>query len=275
MNRLILAAICTVMAAAVAAAQHTMPLWDSIPYDNGHDNNPEITVYHPADSTANGQAIVICPGGGYVLLATNHEGHMIARMLADHGVTAAVLKYRLPHGNRHIPAADACQAIRLMRTNAAGWHIDPHRIGIMGSSAGGHLASTVCTHITDTLSRPDFAILFYPVISSDSTITHSGSIKNLLGTDSGTPHMRRLYSNELHVSADTPPTLLLLSDDDTTVPPANSIRYYQALKDHGIPASMHIFPSGGHGWGFRPTFRYHPQVSALILDWLSLFPANH
>lgn len=268
MKRLIITATLAI-AAMTATARQPQPLWDTPPMDNGHDNEALITVYHPDAGSNNGRAAVICPGGAYGMLAIDHEGKMIAEWLADNGITAVVLKYRLPHGNHEIPAADAREAIRHVRRNADAWGVDSHKVGIIGSSAGGHLASTVSTHLTDSLSRPDFTVLFYPVISADPAITHAGSINNLLGDLSDDEPMLRLYSNELHVTADTPPTMLLLSDDDTVVPPANSLRYYQALKDNGVAASMYIFPIGGHGWGFHPTFTFHPQVKTLILDWFN------
>lgn len=271
LTKIFIAAFICVMGMSTASAQDKMNVWPQGPAtDNGHDNVAELTVYHPSASANTGKAIVICPGGGYTHLAMDHEGAMMAQWFADHGVTAAVLKYRLPHGNRVIPADDAREAMRIMRRNAAAWGVDPAQVGIAGSSAGGHLASTVCTHFQDSLSHPSFAVLFYPVISSDPAIWHSGSFKNLLGNQFADADMLQLYSNDRQVSETTPPTLLVLSDDDRTVPSLNSIHYYTALKKNGIKSTMHIYPTGGHGWGFRDKFKHVPEVKASILDWLEL-----
>lgn len=253
-----------------AFAQSPVNLWpNGTPNTNGNDNEATITVYHPADSINTGMAVVVCPGGGYTHLAMEHEGKLVAQWLADNGITGVVLKYRLPHGNYTIPANDAREAIRTVRRNAENWGINPSKVGIAGSSAGGHLASTVSTHITDAESRPDFSVLFYPVITSEKGITHQGSINNLLGELATDATLLAEYANEQHVDANTPPAILLLSDDDRAVLPENSVRYYRALKANKIPASMHIFPVGGHGWGFRPTFKYHDQVKDLLIEWLN------
>ncbi|MCI8998441.1 MAG: alpha/beta hydrolase [Muribaculaceae bacterium] len=250
-------------------AQNPVKLWQNGPAtDNGHDNEATITVFHPADSINTGMAVVVCPGGGYTHLAMDHEGMQVAKWLADNGITGVVLKYRLPHGNYTIPAEDAREALRTVRRNADKWKVNPAKVGIAGSSAGGHLASTVSTHITDAESRPDFSILFYPVVTSESGITHQGSIDNLLGDKSKDAALLAEYANEQHVDANTPPTIILLSDNDRAVLPENSIRYYRALKENKIPASMYIFPEGGHGWGFRPTFKYHEVVKTLLHEWL-------
>jgi len=174
----------------------------------------------------------------------------------------------MPNKHKEVPLDDAQQAIRYVRSHAAELGVNPSSIGIAGSSAGGHLASTASTHFTTSgvSSRPDFAILFYPVITMDIA-THGGSRANLLGDN---PSQSDLYvfSNEKQVNNNTPPTLLLLSDDDTVVLPENSIRYYKALKDNGVKAAMYIFPVGGHGWGMREDFVYHRQVVELMAAWL-------
>lgn len=249
-------------------AQETLNLWpDGAPDDNGNDNTAAVTVYHPRGINT-GNAVVICPGGAYVFLAMDHEGRQIADLLADHGITSIVLKYRFPHGHDLIPAEDARQAIKLMRENAKEWGVDPQKVGIMGSSAGGHLASTVSTHLVDSLARPDFAVLFYPVISMKPEITHAGSASSLLGENVNNPEYVALYSNEEQVTPATPPTLLLLSGDDTTVPAENSLRYYTALIANGVPAEMHVWPVGEHGWGMNDTFRYHDEMVATMLRYL-------
>ena len=227
---------------------------------------PQLTVYLP--EKGNGQAVIICPGGGYAGLASHHEGTLFAQWLNAQGTAAFVLKYRMPNGHKEVPLDDAQQAIRYVRRRAAEWHIRPDRIGVAGFSAGGHLAATVSTHFAapGVSARPDFAILFYPVITMDIA-THGGSRINLLG-DNPSPADLHVFSNEKQVNADTPPTLIFLSDDDKVVLPENSIRYYKALKDNDVPAAMYIFPTGGHGWGLRADFAWHHPVTSLMADWL-------
>ncbi|MDE6860277.1 MAG: alpha/beta hydrolase [Duncaniella sp.] len=252
------------------SAQTPEKLWQNGPAtDNGHDNEATVTVYHPTDSANTGMAVVVCPGGGYTHLSMENEGKHVAEWLAANGITGIVLKYRLPHGNHLIPADDAREAIRYVRRHAAEWGVNPAKVGIAGSSAGGHLASTVSTHIKDSESRPDFSVLFYPVVTSEAGVTHQGSIDNLLGDKKTDATMLAEYANEQHVDANTPPAILLLSDDDRAVPSENSVRYYRALKANKVPATMYIFPVGGHGWGFRPTFKYHEPMKALLLEWLT------
>ena len=222
---------------------------------------------YPADADrATGQAVVICPGGGYAAVCFDHEGIQVARWLNERGITAVVLRYRMPNGHPDIPIEDALAAIRMVREKARLWHVDPHRVGIMGFSAGGHLASTVSTHFENDSQRPDFSILIYPVISMDS-ITHQGSKDNLLGTNAPAELAER-YSNEKQVTDQTPRAFIALSDDDNGVPPANSIGYYSALKKHNVPAELHVYPSGGHGWGWRDSFEYHDELRASLGRWL-------
>lgn len=226
-----------------------------------------ITVY-PADKKKNtGKAILICPGGGYALQAAKHEGTDFAEWFAANGITAVLLKYRLPNKNHGIPLKDAQEAMRIVRKNAGQWGVDPQQIGVTGFSAGGHLASSLLTHC-DSTSRPDFGILFYPVISMKTALTHKGSRTNLLG-EGYDEELVSLYSNEDQVKKDTPPTMLLLSDDDKGVIPENSSLFYLALKKYKIPSAMYIFPTGGHGWGFKNTFRYHEEMKSLVLAWLA------
>ncbi len=221
---------------------------------------PTLTMYKPENP--NGMSVIICPGGGYSILAFDKEGTRVAEEMNKWGVTAFVLKYRLPDDSTNIdkslaPLQDAQQAIRLVRNNAVAWGLKKDKIGIMGFSAGGHLASTAATHFTanadvsnkDTTSvRPDFAILIYPVISFDSTITHKGSRNNLVGINAS-PDQIKLYSNELQVTAKTPPSFLIHAGDDGAVPVENSIRYYQACIKYKVPVEMHLYPKGGHGFG--------------------------
>lgn len=213
-----------------------------------------ITVHRPAKSS--GAAVVICPGGGYGGLVVGAEGHGIARWLGEHGVAGVVLEYRLPAGRHQVPLLDAQRAIRTVRANASKWQIDPARIGIIGFSAGGHLASTAATHFddgdpkaTDPVERvgcrPDFAILVYPVVTMDAT-THAGSRRNLLGADPS-PELIERYSNQRQVTAKTPPTFLAHALDDKAVVPANSRMFYDALQSHKVPSKYLELPTGGHG----------------------------
>ena len=220
----------------------------------------------PADPTqATGQAVVICPGGGYGMLAMDHEGYEMAKWFAANGITGAVLKYRMPNHHPEVPLEDAVQALRIMaglEAGATGYTAD--KVGIVGFSAGGHLAAMASTIGS---FKPAFSVLFYPVITAVQGKRHQGSFINLL-SEQRTPEQDAAYSLESRVTADTPPAILLLSDDDKTVPPVNSTLYYNALKAHGIEASMHIYPSGGHGWGIRDSFRYKAQWQDAVLDWL-------
>ncbi|MDE6175651.1 MAG: alpha/beta hydrolase [Duncaniella sp.] len=231
--------------------------------------SPVMRVYLPEASKATGRAVVALPGGGYSHLALNHEGHDWAPFFNEQGIAYAVVTYTMPKGDRSLPVSDAQNAVKLMRDSAERWHIDPAQIGIMGSSAGGHLASTVATH-APAESRPDFQILFYPVITMDKSYTHRGSHDNLLGKEAG-EELENEYSNEKQVTAETPRAFLILSSDDKAVPPANSVNYYTALLSNGIPASLHIYPTGGHGWGYRNTFSYHDQVLDELRAWLKSF----
>jgi len=223
-------------------------------------SNPTLTVFK-ADKP-NGRAVIICPGGSYAILAFDKEGTRVAEEFNKWGVTAFVLKYRLPDDTINVdkslaPLQDAQQAIRFVRENAKEFGVDRNKIGIMGFSAGGHLASTTATHFNmkadasnnDTTSaRPDFAVLIYPVITFDSSFGHKGSRVNLIGANP-TKEKIDLYSNELQVTSATPPTFLIHAEDDATVPVENSIRFYQACVKNKVPAEMHIYPKGGHGFG--------------------------
>lgn len=224
---------------------------------------PEITVFQPAKSSGKNTAVIICPGGGYAILAYNLEGTTVAHILNNWGVTAIVLKYRLPSDeimkDKSIgPIQDAQRAIQYVRENAKQLNIDPQKIGIMGFSAGGHLASTASTHFNkeyivnpDHISlRPDFSILGYPVISMIDSLTHKGSRNNLLGKNPS-PGAVKDFSNELQVTKDTPPTFIVLANDDNGVNPENSIKYYEALLKNHVPAELHIYQNGGHGFGTR------------------------
>ncbi len=226
-------------------------------------DKPKITVYRAPASKANGAAVVVCPGGGYVVVASDHEGKQVAEWLNSLGVTAFVLQYRVgPRYHHPAPLQDAQRAIRLVRTRAAEWGVDPARVGILGFSAGGHLASTAGTHFdqgrpdaTDPVerpgSRPDFLILGYPVISLVHPSVHKGSRDNLLGNDPD-PNLLASLSNETQVTALTPPTFLFHTDEDTGVPAEHSLLFYEALRRAQVPAELHVFVKGPHGVGLAP-----------------------
>jgi acetyl esterase/lipase len=227
---------------------------------------PTLTIYLPNKNKTSGAGVVICPGGGYWLLALDKEGHDVARWLNELGVAGFVLKYRMPcpkKGNyTPLPLLDAQRAIRLVRSKALEWHLNTKKIGFMGFSAGGHLTTTVGTHydlgkqtakdpVERLSSRPDFLIPIYPVISLTKEYSHTGSRKNLLGENPSSDWLK-LYSNELQVTPDTPPTFLIHTGDDR-VSAQNSIDFYLALKSAGVAVEMHLFAEGGHGYGLRKT----------------------
>jgi len=240
------------------------------PFDDSKQNfKPSIRVFLPDAAKATGRAVVCCPGGGYSHLATGHEGYDWAQFFNERGIALIVLKYRMPHANPDVPISDAKEALRVVRENAQKWHINPKKVGIMGSSAGGHLASTISTH-SDTLTAPAFQILFYPVVTFDYQYTHKGSRHGLIG-ENAPQELVNLYSNELQVTTKTPPAIMLLSDDDGLVVPQNSVNYYLALKKNHVKATMHIYPSGGHGWGCRENFKYHKEMMADLSAWLESF----
>ncbi|MBD5224403.1 MAG: alpha/beta hydrolase [Bacteroidales bacterium] len=236
----------------------------------------KLHISLPAPSKANGKAVVLCPGGGYGHLAMDHEGCGWADFFNNQGIALITLQYRLPEGTWEIPVEDVQEAIRTVRRNAAGWNIRPDAIGIGGSSAGGHLASTAATHFANPVNadpvscRPDFAILFYPVISLKPEYTHAGSRANLLGPNL-TCEREIEFSNELQVTPDAPRTIIFYSSDDNVVHPFNGIHYYNALYNAGVPASIHVYPTGGHGWGCRPDFKYHDTMTEDLSSWLTGF----
>ncbi|UCS94915.1 alpha/beta hydrolase [Echinicola marina] len=233
---------------------------------------PQITVYRPQKTASNGKAILICPGGGYGIIAIQHEGHQIARWYSDRGYTAAVLKYRLPEEDLlneswEVPLMDAEEGIRFLRKRAKKWHYDSDKIGVLGFSAGGHLASSVSVHNhaaegKEPSSRPDFSVLIYPVISMDTSVTHQGSRRNLLGEKLNTD-LENYFSNETQINHTTPPAFLVHSWDDTAVPPENSIRYAKALNQKGIKCELHLFEKGGHGYG-RGNIESHGNASTWL-----------
>lgn len=257
-------------------------LWrDGAPGAVGHEplDQPRITVYLPPADKATGAAVVVCPGGGYQHLAVTYEGHDVARWLNTLGVAGMVLEYRLaPRYHHPAPLQDVQRALRTVRARADEWHLKTDRIGVLGFSAGGHLASTAATHFdagspnaTDEVdrqsSRPDFAILCYPVISFTTEAVHSGSRKNLLG-DNPDAELVKSLSSELQVTSETPPTFLVHSAEDKPVPPENSILFYQAMRKANVPGEMLIFEQGPHGFGLGkddPALKLWPGLCAAWL----------
>ena len=245
-----------------------------------HITKPTLTIYEPAKEKRNGTAVIICPGGGYGVLAAGHEGADVAKAFNNVGVTAFVLRYRLPKDDcmiekAFIPLMDAQQAIWLVRTHAEQYAIDKNKIGILGFSAGGHLASTAGTHFRKAVRkelvnadlRPDFMVLVYPVISFNDTIGHVGSRNNLLGKNPD-KDLVQLFSNELQVTLQTPPTFLVHASDDNGVLPENSIRFYQALLRNKVPAELHLYEHGGHGFGLHNPSTKEDWFKACV-EWLT------
>jgi len=258
----------------------TIPLWTKVPdaiitteYVEKEDlidgklqstsqvSVPTLSIHIPKESKANQTAVIICPGGGYTHLAYDKEGTKVAEWFNGLGITAFVLKYRMPTDltmkNKSVgPLQDAQEAMRYVRQNAAKWNIDPNKIGILGFSAGGHLASTLSTHYDDKVyeskfnvsARPDFSLLIYPVISMQNEITHKGSQTNLLGKNPS-QELIDSFSNEKRITSKTPPAFLIHATDDTVVIPENSINYYLGLKKNGVSAELHLYEKGGHGFG--------------------------
>ena len=245
--------------------------------------DPTLEVFLPAKKSANGKAVIICPGGGYRSLSYDWEGTDVAKWFNSQGVVAFVLKYRLPQSKSILvqhdaPIQDAQRAIRLVRHYADKWHIDKNKIGIMGFSAGGHLASTLGVHFNynayepmdkvDTQSaRPDFVMLIYPVITMKAPAVHKGSRNNLLGA-SPNDELIDFFSTELHINENTPPTFLIHSTDDDVVQVENSLSFYKGLKDAGIFTEMHIYPYGGHGFGLATGKGYLQSWTDRLADWL-------
>ena len=282
-NVLRLAAVFATVINVHAQMEKPIPLWpNGAPGAHGTSPNdiPTITPYPANPTNATGAAMVICPGGGYAHLA-RHEGHDYALWLNQHGVTCFVLKYRLGSHGYHYPAEfeDVTRAMRWTRAHAAEYHIDPHRIGIMGSSAGGHLAATLLTHfdsgnrnatnvIDRQSSRPDLGILCYPVITMGK-FTHQGSKENLLGKNPS-PKLVKLLSDQLQVTTNTPPCFLWTTFEDHTVPMENTMMFAEALRKHHVPFALHVYENGGHGMGLhdKPPFNHPHPWAADCLFWL-------
>lgn len=253
-------------------------LWpDGAPSDNGltgeekdygnHVSNvtkPTLALFFP--EKPNGLALLVCPGGGYIDVWDKTEGYANSKWYTDQGIVYAVLKYRLPNGHYEVPLEDVHEAMRILRAHAGEYGFQ--KLGIAGCSAGGHLAATAATHFTCPEERPDFQILFYPVISMDPAITHAGSAYYLLGTNPA-PELLEKYSNEKQVTDYTTPAFIMANSDDTAVPCENSIRYYEALRAHKVPAALHIYPVGGHGWADHLDFPFRDAWMADLKIWLA------
>jgi acetyl esterase/lipase len=288
------------LSAGLAGQNMVIPLWEGDPpnfRESGETiicdtteivrirnvQHPDLAVYLPAGRNATGEAVVICPGGAYWILAYDWEGTDIARMLASQGIAAFVLKYRLPGSQSNIvphksPLLDAQRALRTVRSRAEEFRVDPGKIGIMGFSAGGHLASSLSTHfdagdlenedpVEQVSCRPDFSVLMYPVISFTEAFGHSGSKENLLGKDPD-PELVRYFSSELQVTEDTPPAILIHSGDDAGVPVENSLAYYRALIRQGILAEMHVYPYGGHGYSLAVGRGHLAGWPDRVVEWI-------
>ncbi|PHN03049.1 ThuA domain-containing protein [Flavilitoribacter nigricans] len=297
-NLLIL--LLTSMSLISSAQNFVLPLWpEGIPCENNLEtgiderasigrvvrevHEPELVAFFPAEAQRNGTSVVICPGGGYTILAWDWEGTKMAEWYNSFGVTAFVVKYRLPHWESEdcrdkVALMDAQRAMRLVRSRAEEWRLDPERVGVMGFSAGGHLASTLSTHfdygdpaaeepLERFSCRPDFSVLMYPVVTMDTTFAHMGSRRNLIGPD---PDQEAIdhFSNEKQVTAETPPAILIHADDDKAVVSENSVNYYLALRRHNIPASMHIFQGGGHGFSMAKGMGSTENWPLLVKGWM-------
>lgn len=276
---------------ANVVAVAVVPLWpEGAPEANGLEGDDKpgnwgcisnistatLTVHLPDEKKATGKAVVITPGGGYGVVCAESEGKAIADLLVPQGTAAIVLRYRLPNQHHRVPSSDARRAIRTVRHNAKAWKIDPDKIGIWGFSAGGHLASTVSTAFDTGVpdaadpierwsSRPDFSILFYPVVSMEDGVTHAGSRRNLLGEKPSNELLKK-YSNHEQITKNTPPTFILHAADDRVVPLKNSMDYYSQLISQGVAARLLVYETGGHG----PTaFQENPTWKSVFDDWMS------
>ena len=266
----LLVVILAVSVSAMAQRAFDVNLWDAkTPNKNGLQDTAYIKVFLPEAKRATGRAVVICPGGGYARLAMDHEGTQWAPFFNNMGIATIVLHYRMPNGNAKVPISDAEEALRTVRRNAKNWHINASDIGIMGFSAGGHLASTIATQSKGD-AKPNFQILFYPVITMMQGYTHQGSHDNLLGYNASKKDEQK-FCSDLQVTRVTPRACLLLSDDDHAVLPINSVNYYAELYRHDVPASIYVYPTGGHGWGMNTSFAYHSEMLLNLKGWLESF----
>ena len=267
------------LATAVAAQEYHIELWDNAaaptsneltepererrPGQVAFSQSAEMWIYRADPEKATGQAIVFCPGGGYQYLSMGN-GHTTCKWLAENGITAAVLKYRIPNHHPEVPLDDVDKALKTVRAMAGELGIDPRKVGVGGGSSGGHLAAMAGTLLEE---KPAFMVLFYPVVSSTPGIKDHETYENLVGVER-IPQLADRYSPEKQADETACPAILFHSDDDDDTPAMNSVVLYNRLRELGIPASLHIYPSGGHGWGMGKRFRYHEHFKAATIDWL-------
>jgi acetyl esterase/lipase len=283
MKRLTFVAALLFSTMMVSAQDYHITLWDNTtaPTSNGIEagteyevkpgvvagtSSAEIWIYKPSAETATGQAIVFCPGGGYANLSVQN-GHNTCKWFAENGIVGVMLKYRLPNGHSEVPLNDLDKAVATVREMADELGIDPHKVGVSGTSAGGYLAGSAGVMST---SKPDFMILYYPVVSSDADKRHLGTFQRLVGKENVDTDMVKQFSLEKVADSTACPALIFHSDDDKVVPSINAALLYAALKAKGVKASLHIYPSGGHGWGMGKKFKYHETFKAATLDWLKV-----
>ncbi len=236
-------------------------------------SDPELLVYLPDPTRATGQAMLVVPGGSYEKVCITHEGYKTAEWLNEHGIAAMILKYRMPNGHPEIPLEDGEQAMRVIRRNAAQWNVDPHSIGVIGFSAGGHFVSTLITEYSGEETRPDFAVLVYPVISMKYSSVRTR--ENLLGGRSEEEMLRKRYSTFGQVHEGMPEVMLLLCNDDKGVVPDNAVAFYRALNRHRVKAEMHIYPEGGHGFWMRDRYLYKEETYSTVIRWIKQHKTNN
>lgn len=259
-----------VSVSVMAQKSFDMNLWEGkAPNNNKLGDKAVLKVYLPSEKKATGRAVVICPGGGYHDLAMGHEGTDWAPFFNNLGIAAVVLQYRMPGGNDKVPVSDAEEALRTVRRHARQWHIDGDDVGIMGFSAGGHLASVVAVHGKGD-AKPAFQILFYPVITMMPSFTNTVTHDNLLGKNAKKKE-EQYYSSDMHVTRLTPRACIILADDDDVVQPGNGINYYTELYRHDVPAALFAYPDGGHGFGMKPAWTYHFEMLLNLRAWLQSF----
>lgn len=228
----------------------------------------ELYIFKADPAVATGHACVVVPGGGYGCVCISYEGYMLGKWLASQGITCGVLKYRLPNGHSEVPLEDAVEALRTMRKMSDELNIKPDKVGIIGSSAGGHLAAYTST-LAPEADKPNFTVLFYPVITSQEDVTHRDTFLNLVGRNSS-DYERAFFSLETRVTKTTPPAIIFHSDADRVVPSVSATRYYNALKKHGVKAELHIYPNGWHGWVMHKTYEQYAAWQRSLLEWINM-----
>lgn len=273
MNHRIKTAFILMLLAVTASAQQpiVVNLWQGgAPHPSADAaDTAKLYVYLPPAKLATGRAVVICPGGGYEWLAIDSEGKDWAPFFNNLGIAAIVLKYRLPHGDYRVPVEDAAKALETARAHSADWHIHVHDVGIMGSSAGGHLASTLATHAAGD-AKPNFQMLFYPVISMIPGQGHTHSHNNFF-SHGVTIEQEAAFSNDRQVTATTPRAWIGICSDDAIVPVQDGVDYYLSLQKHHVPAALFVYPTGGHGWAVHENFAFHNEMEMELKAWLHTF----